>query len=470
MYLKRNQNDRLASGGRLKPSVRFGYGIGNLSFGVVMQLITSYLMFYSTNILFIPGRWVGLAASIGVVWDAISDPIMGHITDNTSSKRFGRRHLYMIIGVVGTAAVNLVLWSIGRELSAVMKFMLLAASLLMLRTFTTIFAIPYNALGAELTHDYFERTSVQSYKSAFFLLGMVFPTVGGMLLFFRPTAEYPVGQMNPNAYVYIGVVGSLIMLLAGAYCIFATFKYRTFLPNNNARLRLKRMAISLALTFRNRDFLMVSLGYLLVNFASAWVGSLALHTFTFTLGYSNRLIALVFGVMFAFAIASQPLWVYLSKRLDKKPALLIAVGFGILGALLMLFAVTLALDWLRSSWYSMLPPIALVGLGMGGMLSIPPSMVSDIAEAQYVKTGRRMEGLLFGSFTLCYKLSQSISVLVLGIMLDVIHFHANLSVQAPETIFWLGVLLPLGCVVAFVLGFFAYRHYSLTYETIKKQK
>ncbi len=454
------------SKGGLPSRVRIGYGVGNLSFGVVLQLLTSYLMFYATNILHIPGRWVGLAASIGVIWDAISDPIMGHITDNFASSRFGRRHLFMLAGAVGATAMNMLLWTIDPALSTVLKFLILASILLLIRTFMTLYAVPYNALGAELTNDYYERTSVQGYKTAFFVLGMVFPTVGGTLIFFRPTAAYPDGQFNPDAYLYMALVGSLIMLGTGIYGVVSTWKYRTFAKATQSRFRPKRMFLSFAVALRNKNFRFVALGYLLVNFASAWVGALALHTFTFALHYANSQMAMVLGAMFGCAVLSQPIWVMLSKKLDKKPALLIAVGCGVFGSLIMLFMVLFALDYMRASWASMLPMIALIGFGVGGMLSLPPSMVSDIADLQYAKSGRRMEGLLFGTFTLCYKISQSISVLLLGILLDVIRFNSELAVQTPATILWLGLLLPLGCLFGFGTAMWAYSRYSLTFEAL----
>ena len=452
----------------LPSRVRFGYGVGNLSFGVVLQLLTSYLMFYATNILHIPGRWVGLAASLGVVWDAISDPIMGHITDNFASRRFGRRHLFMIIGTVGATILNMLLWTIDPSLSTVLKFFILAAILLLIRTFMTLYAVPYNALGAELTNDYYERTNVQGYKTAFFVLGMVFPSVGGTLFFFRPTPAYHDGQFNPDAYLYMALVGSLIMLATGLYGIVSTWNYRTFAKATQSRFRPKRMFLSFAVALRNKNFRFVASGYLLVNFASAWVGALALHTFTFALHYANHHMALVLGAMFTCAVLSQPVWVLISKKLDKKPALLIAVGCGVLGSLVMLFMALFALDYMRSTWVSMLPMIALIGFGIGGMLSLPPSMVSDIADLQYAKSGRRMEGLLFGTFTLCYKLSQSISVLLLGILLDVIRFNSALPSQSPGTVIWLGLLMPLGCLFGFGLAFWAYSRYSLTFKDLSE--
>jgi Na+/melibiose symporter-like transporter len=77
---------------------KVGYGVGNLSIGIAMQVVGTYLVFFSTVILGIPGYLVGLAVSISIFWDAITDPLMGYLSDITKSKIFGRRHLYLIIG------------------------------------------------------------------------------------------------------------------------------------------------------------------------------------------------------------------------------------------------------------------------------------------------------------------------------------------------------------------------------------
>ena len=97
------------------------YGSGNLSFGVVIQIISTYMVFYSTVILGLSGSIIGLAVGISVIWDAVSDPIMGHISDHTHLKRFGRRHFYILVGAVSIAFLNFFLWNIPSAFPAVWK-------------------------------------------------------------------------------------------------------------------------------------------------------------------------------------------------------------------------------------------------------------------------------------------------------------------------------------------------------------
>ena len=204
---------------------KIGYGIGNLSVGIAMQVVGTYLVFFSTVILNIPGYLVGLAVGISVFWDAITDPVMGYISDITHSKRFGRRHLYLIIGSLGVALSLTLMWIIPTQLSSSIKFALIFIDIILFKTFITIYVTPYTALGAELSSDYNERTSIQSIKTIFFLLGLAFVSVAGLYLFFQATPEYPHGQLNPASYRNIGYTSAIIILITSTICIFNTKKY-----------------------------------------------------------------------------------------------------------------------------------------------------------------------------------------------------------------------------------------------------
>ena len=135
---------------------KIGYGMGNFSYGVISQAIATYIVFFSTSILNISGTMIGVAVSISIIWDALTDPIMGYISDHTYSKRYGRRHIYLIIGLVGMALSNMAIWSIQPEWSLPIKYILVLLLLLIVKTFTTVYATPYTALGAELSEDYNE--------------------------------------------------------------------------------------------------------------------------------------------------------------------------------------------------------------------------------------------------------------------------------------------------------------------------
>ena len=192
---------------------KIGYGAGNLGVGVAMQVIGSYLVFFSTAILGIPGSLAGLAVGISVFWDAITDPVMGYISDITRSKRFGRRHLYLIIGSIGISATLYLIWGIRADIDTNLKFLMIFIYIILFKTFMTIYVTPYTALGAELSNDYNERTMIQGIKTVFFLLGLALVSVAGMYFFFRPAPGYPSGQLNPQSYRNIGFASAILVFV-----------------------------------------------------------------------------------------------------------------------------------------------------------------------------------------------------------------------------------------------------------------
>lgn len=440
------------------------YGSGNLTFGVVIQIISTYMVFYSTVILNLPGSVIGLAVAISVVWDAISDPIMGHISDHTYSKKFGRRHFYILIGAISIAFFNFFLWDIPQTFPAIWKTILIITLLLLVKTCTTIFSVPHTALGAELTDDYNERNSIQGIRTVFFILGLFSANVMGMFLYFKPTPEYPQGQMNPLAYRDIGITASLIALVFGLICYFGTKKYipalNEKLKPDNTKRGAKELLKSLSSALANADYRYIVLGYMFTNIASALIGSVGMHVFTYTFHFGNYGIALIFGVLFGVCILSQPVWIKISARIDKKPSIILGLAASLIAALYFLFLVILRETVVgQAMWF--LPFAVLSGFGMGGLFAIPLSMIADTIDVEELNSGERKEGIYYGCLTLCYKLSQSLAIFILGIFLDLVKFDSSLTIQPSSTVVALGMILAIGSILSVIAAMLFYNKYSL---------
>lgn len=449
---------------------KIGYGAGNLAFGVVFQIISTYMVFYSTVILNIPGSIIGLAIGISVIWDAVSDPIMGHISDHTSSRKFGRRHFYILIGAFTIAASNFFLWDIDPKLSTVLKTFIIIILLLLVKTFTTIYSVPHTALGAELTDDYNERSSIQGIRTIFFILGLFSANVMGMFLFFRPTPEFAQGQMNPAAYRNIGITASVAALAFGLFCYFTTKKYIPFLPKmrkdvNKNKSGMKGLFQDVVSAMSNTDYRYVVFGYLFTNIASALIGSIGMHVFTYTFHFDNYGIAVIFGALFGTSILSQPVWVKISTLLDKKPTVLIGLTSSMLSGLYFLIMV-LFRESVIGSVPLFIPFSLLAGFGMGGLFSLPLSMIADTIDVDELASGYRKEGIYYGCMTLCYKLSQSVAIFILGVFLDMIRFDSSLPMQPRGTVITLGLILAIGSILSVSLAMLFYAKYSLNRDKI----
>jgi len=448
---------------------KLGYGAGNLGSGIIFQALNTYIVFYATAVLNIPGLLVGLAVGISIIWDGLTDPVMGYISDRTRLSSLGRRHIYLLLGAFFTALFNYYLWVISPELPLNIKFIWLLTGVILVKTFLTIFSTPYVAMGAELSCDYNERTSIQAIRTVFFILGIFLASALGLYLFFGPTPEYPLGQLNPESYRNLGLASSLIMLALGLLTFFITFKYipRLYQIKEEESMRLTRgiggalrgVVIDLINALKNFDYRAVVLGYLFTNLTVALFAALGLHVFTFTFSMNNTEIAIIVGTQFILSILSQPPWV----KISAPPPL----GLSLLAGLLLLAAVFYRAQ-IRENYLLLLPYAILAGFGTGGLFTLPASMVADIIDVAELRNGVRLEGIYYGGLTFAYKTSQSIAILLLGIFLDLIGFDAARDFQPEETLMLMGLMLAVGGMFFIIMAFIFYRKYRLDQETISR--
>lgn len=455
-----------------------GYSSGFFGYGFITQMMTSYLFFYASVVLQVPGGLIGIIISISIIWDAISDPMMGYISDKTIS-RHGRRHIYIIIGTVSIAITNLLLWNVNTSIRMEFKFIWILLAVLLIKTGVTIFVTPYSALGAELSNDYNERTRIQGAKTIFYLCAFVIVTAICMFVFFKPTVAYPVGQMNPIAYRSISLLSSFIMLLTGFLTYISTKKYipiieklhfekanPTTSTKKSLKLHLSEFSSTIKFCMTLDDYRHIFFGYLYTNLASAVIGVVGLHTFTYTFQMNNVEIGIILGTQFLICIVAQPLWIKIASLRSKLFAVNLGLFISILGCLT-LFGFTFLRGEVIDHFQLLLIYSFIIGFGTSGLFSIPLSMVADTVDEQDYLTGHRNEGVFYGMLNFGYKISQSIAIFILGILLDVINFDASLAVQSTITAIMLGVILSMASLLSFVLSILVYRKYSADEERIR---
>ncbi|MHB1454982.1 MAG: MFS transporter [Saccharofermentanales bacterium] len=448
---------------------KIGFGTGDMAYGIITQMVGTYIVFYSNAVLGIPGSLVGFAVSISVMWDAISDPLMGYLSDSTRSERFGKRHLYILIGIISIAISNFLLWSIDHRWPTMTKFSALLFCLLLLKTAITVYATPYSALGAELTTDYNDRTSIQGIRTIFFLVGLMSATVMGFFVFFNPTDAYPVGQQNPDAYLLMGGTVSLIALTFGLVAFFSTRKYlpriKKLHTSDPEKVSFLKIFSSIRLAMTNRNYRLIVIAYLLTNISTAIISSLGIHVFTYTFKLGNNGIGIIFGVLFSVSILSLPVWVKISKKIDKKATVITGIAFSLCGCLMLLIYVIIK-DSIAGNVLALLPFSAVAGFGSGALISLPYSMIADTIDVDELKTGVRLEGVYYGTLTFFYKFSQAFTIFLIGILLDLIRFDASAAVQPEKTVLTLGFTITGVGFLVLTLAAFTYMKYDLTRKKI----
>jgi Na+/melibiose symporter-like transporter len=446
-------------------SHQLGYGIGVFGYGLTTQMISSYLVFYGTAVLYLPGGLIGFIVALSVLWDAVSDPVMGYISDGTQSK-WGKRHPYLLIGTLTMALGTYFLWTTDPNMSAAAKFTWIFLNVMMLKTFITIYITPFNALGAEMTTDYDGRSSIQAVKTVFFLLSILSVTAISMFIFFIPTEAYPVGQLNPTAYRNMALTIAVITLITGAATLVSTRSYR-LIGEVSSKMTFNTFLRSIKIAWMGKDYRSVVIGYLFTNLASALIGTIGLHIFTFTFLMDNVQIGMVFTIQILVSIVSQPFWISFSKRFDKKNAIIAGLYISITASIILMLLVFFR-QYVHDYYQLMFIYSIVVGFGTSGLFSLPFSMIADTVDLEEHAHGKRNEGVYYGLINFGYKISQSLAILLFGILLDLIGFDAQLSSQANRTVLILGLSLPTGSLIAFFLARVSYHYYTLDREILKK--
>ena len=139
------------------------YGIGSVAFGIKGNAFSWFLFFYYNMVIGLPAWMASLALAIATIWDAISDLIIGYSSDHTKS-RLGRRHPYMYAALIPVPIFFVLLWNPPTFDTDFNLFLYLLIMAILVRTFTTLFEIPNQSLGPEITREYHERTKMMSLR------------------------------------------------------------------------------------------------------------------------------------------------------------------------------------------------------------------------------------------------------------------------------------------------------------------
>lgn len=426
---------------KLKATTKLCYATGNLGYGTISQTVTTFIMFFGTSVLGIKGTLVGLCVALSAFWDGLSDPIVGYISDRTKSKFWGRRLGYLFFGTIGIVVCNILLWSVPNSFSEIGKFFWLLIFLIAIETANTCFATPYVALGIDIAPGYNEQSTLQGYKTVFFIIGMVLPSV--LMMVFMPSSNDAMSQLNQNGYKYIAYTTSALSLVCGLICVFGTFKKVKSMPVYKTKQKEKnaffKIFYNFFLTLKRKNYGAIIISYSVALIAAAFLTSVGMHLFTYCFHFNTTQIPIIMTALFIGAIVSQPFWIFLSKRIDKKPTLRWAY-FSILIGIFLTFWVFVFRESLgtTASFWVVLPCIFFCGFGTGALYSLPISMFADNVTMDKIKTGENNSATYSGYMTLAYNIANSLALLVIGVLLDLIKFDAKAPVQALKVQNYLG--------------------------------
>lgn len=431
---------------RVPAFVRFGYGFGSAANGVRANGLSWFLLLFYSQVVGLDARLVGLAITIGLVVDAFTDTGIGYWSDNLRS-RWGRRHPLMYLAVLPTGLCYLLLWMppIGWSQTSLFWYVLLLT--LAVRFTSSLFEVPNEALAAELTDDYVERSSLISLQRFFtWAVGALMSAMAfGIIFPAFVTAEIPDGRFSRDAFAAFGIIGSSLIvtaMLVGSMATHSQIKYLKS-PPPWRRMTLRRVFAEIFETLNDRAFfaLFAVSGFGLL--ATGVSSSLNIYITGFFWGFTSQQQSMLAISVIISALLGGLLAPLASRTIGKRRG---AIIIGLLAYLGAPMPILLRLTGVLPSgsdgfvfWFVLIVVIFDYALIIAFQI-LAASMLADLVEPAELKTGRRSEGVFAASTSFIGKLVQGFGVVIASFVLTLAGIKAGTdpSQVSPDAIWRLG--------------------------------
>ena len=453
--------------------MRAAYGVGAGIVAIKNMLFHFFFIYFFSNVLGVSEILIIAATWIAILFDAFSDPLMGQISDNFRSEKWGRRHKFMLIGILPTMLGLVMLFSPPEGMGQLGLFLWMLGFLLIVRLGLTIYDVPYRGLGADLSTNYDERTSVVAWREFFTNFFSIMVFVIGLLIFLPETPEFEDGMMNRAGYAPFVTTMAII---GGGFALLSTLLTKRKVPdirryNGDARTSWKDTLTEFKLAFRVKPFVWLCSGYCLMLILYAFGSAISFYVggYLWRLTQIEKFLIAVLPIL--ILIPAVLLTTFLSKRLDKKPAV-------ILFSVVMMVAYSAPyIIYLMGAAPAVrtpnLMPFLLVFQCMGftglvGILILSNSMMADIADVLQTQSGRRQEGILASTFSFMQKLTFIFGSNIALVSLMIIAFPQQVQPSnVPQvTIDGLAIASLIVAIIFAVAGIYCYSKYTLSREDI----
>lgn len=430
-----NQEDLRISLGK-----KISYSLPAAALAVIGIPVYVYLPKFYTDVVGINVAILGYILFSVRIFDAITDPVLGYVSDNTST-RYGRRRPYIAIGSIFVAIAMLLLFNPPQG-SQTFETIWFGVTIYFLFLFWTIVTVPYEALGPEITFDYHERTSLFGMRDGMFIAGtLLAASAPAVLQLTLGLADDANGQRD----TFFWMSALYAPLLIGS-CWWCAYSIKEMNPQRSEPLQLLS---GLRRVLKNRPFMILLAAYTISAIGNNLPATLILYYVQYVL--QSDLADIFLLLYFATGILFLPGWIWLSRRTGKKRAWLGSMTLNT-GAFIGVFFLGPG-DVLI---YGVL--VFLSGIGFGATLAIPSAIQADVIDYDELLTGQRREGQYIGLWSISKKLAAAVGI---GIGLTILGFagYTPNTEQSEEVQFTLRVLyalVPSLCNLAGVIIALAY--------------
>ncbi len=426
------------------------YGTGDWGMATFNTLRQIFYAIFLTDVVGLEPRLASFAAFVGVLWDAINDPLVGTISDKVRSK-WGRRRPFLLYFAVPYGLAFLALWWAPpwKSQIALMIHVMLAYALS--DTFQTLVIVPFHALTPEMTSDYDERTSLAGYRMFFNFIASIATAVAAPMIVDATMAG---GGTQQQGYVLVAALFGVSAIVPYLLIFFAVReKSSSERPpemisfGNTLRTAWQNIPFRYAtalymLNWVTFDLIGVTLPYFLIY----WIAQGNLLATVPGIGMPIE--SVVLGAMLITAVIALPFWTWLAYRIGKRKAYMIAIAFWVVLLLLINFVPPL-------NYIPVIVMAVLIGISVSAAHVLPDAIFPDVIDWDELRTGERHEGIYYGAKNFIRKLTTAFAIFlalqVLGWLGYQVPPEGATQFTQPDSAIW-GIRLLTGPMGAALLG------------------
>ncbi len=448
--------------------IAFGFGmLANQMFPAVIGIFIVVLV----QSLGFPGWMWGFVMIFPRLFDAITDPIMGFISDNTKSK-WGRRRQYVFLGAIIMGFSFIVMWQLHKESTIDYNFTYFLLWSLLFYVGLTIFSVPYVAMGYEMSDDFHERTNIMAVAQfigqwAWVIAPWFWVIMDDQNLF--ESSEIAVRKLA----IWVGLV---CMTFAIIPAIFIKSKstlnqdYDSITFNNIIKSLYTIFVINFSQAFKIKAFRKLCIATFLIFNAFNTVAAFTYFIIVFFLfnGITGpdgawwwpTLFGSVGALVTTFLVI--PVVTILSNKVGKKKAFIISQSVSIIGYIMLWFL------FIPGKPYLFLFALPFFSFGIGGLFTLMMSMTADVIDLDELNTGKRREGVFGAIYWWMVKFGFGIAGGLSGVILSVIGWESGGATQTEEALYGLRLFFSGLPILGTLLAIYVMRDYEITEEKAKE--
>ena len=386
------------------------YGAADIYGGGAFVVISTFFTVFLTKALGMPPALAGSIPLIGKVWDAVTDPVMGNVTDRTQS-RFGAKRFYILIGSIVSAITFILMWVPLPRAEMWLKYIFYVLMYILFSTGFTIVMVPYNALLPDMVDDYVARGRFTSVRMAFSAFGNIIAALLSTLIITDNT--------DFSKYMIVAVIFGVIFCIAILLTFFGTWEKQKPV----VKVSLKESFTQSFTVYKSRTFKLFIAIFIFGQAATDFVTGLAVYYVDDVLNaYGGGRFTYLMGVILISQFIGMLIFNPIMAKTNKKMPILIGFPVRIAATLAML-----AFSHEGASFPVILGLTFIIGLGMAGSSTTIYAILADMADVDELITSVNRPGVCSGMATFIRKICAGLSIFIIGLLLSMVGYDETIA-------------------------------------------